>query len=174
MAEVFEQLASCEMAEPSSSLLASFLFLANCCQTRRSTLAPPCFARLLRASNYRFLLAFPSCSCQLSMSIYDFRSSSFLTCRTFMFLPVSLRTQPSPRFLACSCLCRLLHHQAVHVTESVFDDLPQHCPLWLSDGDFSPICMRRRKMHPIVTAPASKLFKVSTLLSKTSRVGHPL
>ena len=82
MAEAFEQLASCRLAEPSSSLLASFLFLANCYQTRRSTLAPLCFTRVLSASNYRFLLAFPSCSCQLSMSIYGFRPSSFLTDET--------------------------------------------------------------------------------------------
>ena len=164
-----KKLASCKLAEPSSSLLASFLFLANCCQTRRSTLAPLCFTRVLSASNYRFLLAFPSCSCQLSMSIYGFRSSSFLTCTSFMFLPVSLRTYPSPRCLACSCLCRVLHHQAARVAESVFDDLHQHYPLRLSDGDFLPICMRRRMMHPSVTAPAPKLFKVSALLSKTSR-----
>ena len=44
------------LAAPSSLILAVFLFLMKCFQTRHSTLAPLCFARLLFASDIRCLL----------------------------------------------------------------------------------------------------------------------
>ena len=104
------------------------------------------------------------------MSICSSLSSSLPNCSSL--IPVSttsLRTAQSLIFsIACSCLCHLLNHQAVHCAGVVLEDFCEHRPRWLSDGDFSPVWARWREM-----SPASWLFSKSVrFFSKTSSFGH--
>ena len=48
---------------------------------------------------------------------------------------------------ACSRVQRLLYHDAIHLTENVFDDLHQNCPFWFFDCCVLPIWVCRRQMH---------------------------
>ena len=100
-------------------------------------------------------------------------SSSVLACRTVICCSASLSPDltVSTFVLACSCLYHVLHHQAVHFAETVFDDLHQ-----LDSGPLMKtschIGCDGGRCTQVLTAPASWRFKVSALFSKTSIFGH--
>ena len=140
-------MASRGWAEPSLSLPAAFLFLANCFQMLHSTLATLCAARHLCASHNRcmiILLVLPNCMFHLLLSFFVASRLQFL--QSFSG-SLSAYFTVSLLFLACSCLCQLLHHRTIHFAEIVFDEFHQNCSLWLSDGHFLA-SLGGRKMYP--------------------------
>ena len=147
------------IAEPSCLLPATSLFLATCCQTLHSTLAALCSARLLPAKNYRCLRLSPFlASLQLPSAVLVLFCSSPAV-PPFVRQPLCVLHCVS-FFLACSCMCHVLHHQAIYFAETVLmvSTSTAHSGSLMETS--LPIWVRGERSTQILTVPASWLFSM--------------
>ena len=106
--------------EPSLSHPAAFLILLNCHQKLHSTLATLCSARLMYATPM-LASAFVLANFQCLSAVFELlRASSAVLS---FFTNLSAYFTVSSFFMFAACLHHLLHHQPVHDTEIVFDDV---------------------------------------------------